>query len=172
MSDNIEEKDMTSESNETSEQTDEKQSGSVLPEPGKVRIGRRNFLGKAVIGCGAVLGLEMGTASFKLIATKPVGERKPVILSLSQLQEGERKIVTYGGSAVEVFNNGKEIKAKSLVCSHLGCLVIWEESKKNYHCPCHDAYFKEDGAVLSGPPTQPLEEIPVTVKGNTVTIGG
>jgi len=118
------------------------------------------------------LGAEIGYAGFKLLATKPVGERKPVQMSLAQLPEGGRTTVLYGGSKIEVIRTEKGVKALSMVCTHLGCLVIWEDSAKTYHCPCHDAYFAEDGSVISGPPSQPLEEIPVTISGNTVTIGG
>ncbi len=145
---------------------------SPLPEPGKARLGRRNFLGKVLAGCGAAFGLEVGYAGFKLMATKPVGERKPVNLSLSQLPENSRTTVLYGGNKVEVIRDDKgAITALSMVCTHLGCLVIWKEENKTYHCPCHDAYFDEAGGVISGPPSQPLEEIPVSVSGNTVTIG-
>ncbi|MFC1557676.1 ubiquinol-cytochrome c reductase iron-sulfur subunit [candidate division KSB1 bacterium] len=144
-----------------------------LPEPGRVRLGRRNFIGKMLIGCGAALGIEAGYASVKLMASKPVAEKVPVVLSLAQLQPGSRTTVLYGGNKIEVVRDENGIvTAKSMVCTHLGCLVIWGEENRTYHCPCHDAYFDEDGGVISGPPTQPLEHIPVTVSGNTVTIGG
>ncbi|MFC1554728.1 ubiquinol-cytochrome c reductase iron-sulfur subunit [candidate division KSB1 bacterium] len=167
-----EEKDIKAESQEDSPEKEEIK-GNPLPEPGKVRIDRRNFMGKVLLGgFGAGVGLEMGYAGFKLVATKPVGEKKPVALNLSDLPEGSRKAIIYGGNKVEVIRTEKDIKAYSMVCTHLGCLVIWEEEKNTYHCPCHDAYFDEEGGVVSGPPTQPLEEIPVTISGNTVTIGG
>ncbi len=174
MADNEEKKDITAEAGtenpESQGQAEEK--ANPLPEPGKVRLNRRNFIGKMLIGCGAAVGLETGYAGAKLLATKPVAEKAPVNMNLSQLPEGSRTSILYGGNKIEVIRTEKGIKALSMVCTHLGCLVIWEEEKGTYHCPCHDAYFSEDGGVVSGPPTQPLEEIPVTISGNTVTIGG
>jgi len=170
------EKDSSSEMHEEAqrapEHAEEKQPASLLPEPGHVRLGRRNFIGKVIVGCCAAVGLELGYAGFKMMATKPVGERKPVKLSLNQLPVGSRTIVIYGGEKIEVVRTKKGVRAMSMVCTHLGCLVIRQENENNYHCPCHDAYFDENGNVISGPPTQPLEEIPVTISGNTVTIGG
>lgn len=172
MSDQEKEKDIKADAQGTPEHADEKQAGQVLPEPGKARMERRDFTGKMLIGCGVALGLELGYSVFKLMATKPVGEKKPVEMSLSQLPENSRTTVLYGGNKVEVIRTEKGIKAFSMVCTHLGCLVIWQENNRTYYCPCHDALFDENGDVVSGPPTQPLEEIPVTVSGNTVTIGG
>ncbi|MFC1477585.1 ubiquinol-cytochrome c reductase iron-sulfur subunit [candidate division KSB1 bacterium] len=171
MSENEETKDMNPDSQEDSqEQPEEKK--SVLPEPGKVRLDRRNFIGKMMVGCGAALGLQTAYAGGKFLAEKPVAEKKPVNLSLASLPEGSRTSVMYGGNKVEVIRTEKGVRALSMVCTHLGCIVIWEDSKGTYHCPCHDAYFDENGGVVSGPPTLPLEEIPVTISGNTVIIGG
>ena len=157
---------------ESQDSAEESHTAPILPEPGKVRVKRRDFMGKVLVGCGAVLGGEIGYSGIKLMATKPAAEKTPVQISLSQLPEGSRTTVLYGGNKIEVVRTEKGIRAMSMVCTHLGCLVIWEEGKKTYHCPCHDAYFADNGDVISGPPTQPLEEIPVSISGNTVTIGG
>ena len=97
MSDKEKEKDIKPEVQEelldTPGHADEKQSGQVLPEPGKVRKERRDFMGKMLIGGGVALGLELGYSVFKLMATKPVGEKKPVEMSLSQLPENSRTTV-------------------------------------------------------------------------------
>jgi Rieske Fe-S protein len=40
-------------------------------------------------------------------------------------------------------------------------------------CPCHEGFFDpEDGAVISGPPPEPLESIAVFEEGGTLYIGG
>jgi len=172
MAEHEEKKDTAPGNEEKSQEEHSEEAKSILPEPGKARIKRRNFIGKMLIGCGVAAGAEVGYAGFKLMAEKPVAEKTPVVLNLSQLPMNSRTTVLYGGEKVEVIRTEKGIKALSMVCTHLGCLVIWQEDERVYHCPCHDAYFTEDGEVISGPPTQPLEQIPVTVSGNTVTIGG
>jgi cytochrome b6-f complex iron-sulfur subunit len=65
----------------------------------------------------------------------------------------------------------ESLRAFSLVCTHLGCIVEWQADKKEFYCPCHDGRFDEFGDVLAGPPPIPLEQIPVHIEGETVTVG-
>jgi len=50
-----------------------------------------------------------------------------------------------------------QIVAISAGCTHLGCIVTWDEAKKIFKCPCHDGRFDVDGRVVSGPPPAPLK---------------
>ncbi len=63
------------------------------------------------------------------------------------------------------------VRAFSMVCTHLGCIVRWEEGKKEFYCPCHDGRFDQFGEVLAGPPPVPLEQIAVRVEGEKVVVG-
>jgi len=53
--------------------------------------------------------------------------------------------------------NGGQIVAISAGCTHLGCIVTWDEAEKIFKCPCHDGRFDVDGRVISGPPPAPLK---------------
>ncbi len=50
-----------------------------------------------------------------------------------------------------------EVIAISAGCTHLGCIVTWDEEKKIFKCPCHDGRFDPKGRVISGPPPAPLK---------------
>jgi len=52
---------------------------------------------------------------------------------------------------------GGQIVAISAGCTHLGCIVTWDEAEKIFKCPCHDGRFDVDGRVVSGPPPAPLK---------------
>ena len=67
-------------------------------------------------------------------------------------------------------NNSGNIQAFSLVCTHLGCQVIWAKEQSKFLCPCHTAVFAADGSVESGPPERPLEQYPVEIKDGLVYI--
>ena len=48
--------------------------------------------------------------------------------------------------------------AVSATCTHMGCLVSFDEVERTWECPCHGSRFGLDGAVLQGPATLPLKQ--------------
>ena len=104
-------------------------------------------------------------------ATNMAQEATPVSFPLNELPVGGTKAINYGGVSVLVLRTKESLRAFSLVCTHLGCLVEWQKDKNEFYCPCHDGRFDEFGDVLAGPPPIPLEQFPVQVDGDTVTVG-
>jgi len=40
-----------------------------------------------------------------------------------------------------------KIIAISAACTHMGCIVQWQDSDRKFHCPCHGGIFTEYGKV-------------------------
>ena len=40
---------------------------------------------------------------------------------------------------------GEQIVALSAACTHMGCIVRWQDDDRAFHCPCHSALFAQDG---------------------------
>ncbi|KAJ6693360.1 hypothetical protein OIU85_004158 [Salix viminalis] len=37
------------------------------------------------------------------------------------------------------------------VCTHLGCVVPWNQAEKKFICPCHGSQYNDQGRVVRGP---------------------
>lgn len=70
-----------------------------------------------------------------------------------------------------IVNNDYGLTAFSSVCTHLGCLVNWDNNKKEFLCPCHGGKFDINGAVIAGPPPKPLTRLPLEIKDGKVYLG-
>jgi glycine/D-amino acid oxidase-like deaminating enzyme/nitrite reductase/ring-hydroxylating ferredoxin subunit len=73
------------------------------------------------------------------------------------IRPGEGKTVRVRGERLAVYRDPQgNAHALSSVCTHLGCLVKFNNAEKTWDCPCHGSRFGIDGAVLDGPATRPL----------------
>ncbi len=83
--------------------------------------------------------------------------------SLRALRPGEGKILELNGERVAAWRSERgSVTVLSPVCTHMGCLVDWNEAERTWDCPCHGSRFKPNGDVLSGPAETPLEKRPRT----------
>jgi cytochrome b6-f complex iron-sulfur subunit len=60
--------------------------------------------------------------------------------------------------------------ALSLICSHLGCSVLWDDPKKQFICPCHSSAFDKSGNVINSPAPRALDYYPVIIEAGKVKI--
>jgi cytochrome b6-f complex iron-sulfur subunit len=151
-------------------------------------MSRRSFLYGALMLCGAAISAEIACALGRLFSPSDSGaESQPVSLKLSDLKPNRAVQVRCGDQPVLVIRyregDREELLAYSAVCTHLGCLVSWmpsREAKKIsnmksgyiFYCPCHDGAFGPHGEVLAGPAPLPLEKVEITVRNDTIIVGG
>ena len=76
------------------------------------------------------------------------------------LGRGEGRIVDVDGRKVAEFRrpDGSVIR-RSAVCTHMGCLVGWNDVEQTWDCPCHGSRFAPDGRVIGGPAESPLDDL-------------
>jgi len=53
--------------------------------------------------------------------------------------------------------------AVSRSCTHLGCIVNYRETDREFLCPCHQSRFTWDGRYLAGPAKKDLSRLHVKV---------
>ena len=91
------------------------------------------------------------------------------IASESEVAPGSAiKFKDSGKPAVLVHLDDGDFVAYSAVCTHQGCTVAYQGGE--LACPCHGSVFDpaDGAAVVTGPATRPLPEIPVKVEGGEV----
>jgi glycine/D-amino acid oxidase-like deaminating enzyme/nitrite reductase/ring-hydroxylating ferredoxin subunit len=79
------------------------------------------------------------------------------VRSEEDVPPGEGRVVRRGPRMVAVYcDPDGQLHERSAVCTHLGCVVKWNDLEKSWDCPCHGSRFDPHGAVLNGPAAAPL----------------
>ncbi len=74
------------------------------------------------------------------------------------LAPGEAAVSGTGVGQVAVYRDEDgELHKVSAVCTHLGCIVAWNNAERTWDCPCHGSRFGFDGTVVQGPAVKDLE---------------
>ena len=139
----------------------------------KSELSRRDFIGTVIR-----LGLFATLAAMVLPALSylaPVTKRGPAggladVGGVDEIPLGAAKKVIVAGSAVIIIRTAQGFKALSAVCTHLGCLVGWDQARGQIVCPCHGGVFNVEGRVVSGPPPKALPSYEVSVINGRIMV--
>jgi Rieske Fe-S protein len=79
--------------------------------------------------------------------------------SPEDLGPGEATVTRQGLSMVAAYrDDGGELHTVGAHCTHMGCLVAFNNAERTWDCPCHGSRFDVDGHVLHGPAVKPLRK--------------
>lgn len=129
-------------------------------------VTRRDFID--IIIKGGLLATIAGMILPALAYLWPVTQRSPAgglqeVGKLDDLPVWSARKVIVRGSALILLRTAGEVRAFSAICTHLGCIVEWNDRKRRIECPCHAGIFDVNGRVVSGPPPRPLPEHTVRI---------
>lgn len=135
-----------------------------LKEESKPLFSRRKIISYAWVGAIVIVIGELiaGTIAFLWPKRKESkGEKIFIAGKVSDFKVGE--VIYFRKERVFVQRLDEGFIAFSAICTHLSCIVSWNEVKKIFECPCHGAKFNRNGEVLEGPPPRPLDLLKLQV---------
>jgi len=144
-------------------------------ESAKTDVDRRNFLQLSFAFVGGLTSLAIASIGTRFLIGNSFidGVKKPVsIASLVDLPAKKVHRLVYSfktkdawrdslktGTVFAFSEDGENYRVLSGNCTHLGCVVKWQEENERFACPCHAGFFDKEGKVISGPPPSPLNQI-------------
>ncbi len=74
-----------------------------------------------------------------------------------RIDRGEGRLVREGSTPLAVARDDEgELHTVSAVCTHMGCLLEWNDAEASWDCPCHGSRYTPDGEAIEGPTTEDL----------------
>ena len=137
--------------------------------------GRRDFLKKSWMILGAVAAAELVYFFISLLKpSRELNKSKPgsTVRIIGNIDDFVPGTVTPDriNKLFIVRESDGGFLALSLICPHLGCSVLWDESKKQFDCPCHSSAFDRYGVVLNSPAPRPLDYFQVILEAGKVKV--
>lgn len=85
--------------------------------------------------------------------------------AFSEVKAGEGKVMKVDDEKWAVFRDKEgKVHCLSAVCTHMACIVDWNDAEKSWDCPCHGSRFETTGDVIEGPAFSPLDRREVQFK--------
>lgn len=135
------------------------------------RTSRRDFLRWTTVGASTFFLAEAAAGFVAFFWPNKIGKfgSKITVAPANIPKVGADPIVNRDGK-FWLINNEDGALALYWKCVHLGCTVPWNETEKQFHCPCHGSIYNRDGVRIAGPAPRPLDIMALSVSGGTVTV--
>lgn len=79
--------------------------------------------------------------------------------SIDDLARGEGGVFRVSVQRVAAYRDADgTLHQHSARCTHLGCVVHWNQGEASFDCPCHGSRFDRFGKVIQGPATKDLSQ--------------
>ena len=82
------------------------------------------------------------------------------IASPDEIPSGSGAVLRRGLHKVAVYRDPEGgLHEVSATCTHLGCIVQWNDGEHSWDCPCHGSRFNPVGVVINGPAVENLRPV-------------
>jgi len=138
---------------------------------GKKPISRRRLMAYAWIGAAAIVMGELIGGTFAFLWPRRKGPKVETVFiagKVTDFKVGE--VIPFRKERTFILRTEEGFLAISSICTHLHCIVNWNEMLKKFECPCHGAKFNQNGEVLEGPPPRPLDLYKLQIVAGNVVV--
>lgn len=82
------------------------------------------------------------------------------VVSVDEIAKDSGAVIRRGLKKVAVYRDSSgTLHERSAVCTHLGCIVAWNQTEKTWDCPCHGSRFDKTGKIINGPANRDLARV-------------
>jgi cytochrome b6-f complex iron-sulfur subunit len=132
-----------------------------MPSSVSISLGRRNFFSLVWRGLLALGGIGSLGSLYRFLSFQN-NINRPLKYDLGPVSKIPiEKVLVINNAQAALIRQDGEIKAVSLICPHLGCIV--EQTSAGFQCPCHGSQFDMDGGLQKGPADRPLDPLTLDI---------
>jgi len=138
-----------------------------LDKPNETDLGRRKFLDLFLAGTGLAALLGVIYPLFRFFT--PPEQEEAVVSSVNlgpakDFANNSGKIFRFG-SRPGIIVRGTDGKFRAFIatCTHLDCIVQYDNKGGDIWCACHGGRYDLNGRNISGPPPRPLTLLGVNI---------
>jgi nitrite reductase/ring-hydroxylating ferredoxin subunit len=120
----------------------------------------------------SALRMALASVAAALVGTKAQANTTRIV-RLSRIKVGATfPFQLANGAPALLFRTRTGVFAYQTICTHQGGVTKYFSARKLLVCPVHNASFDpfKKGAVVTGPATNPLPTVKVTIKGGWVVL--
>ena len=120
----------------------------------------------------AALRMALLSAITTVTSTRAVAANNQIVKLAKVKVGGTYPFQLSNGAPAILFRTKTGVFAYQTICTHQGGMTKYFSARKLLVCPVHNASFDpfKSGAVVSGPATNPLPSVKVTVKNGWVLL--
>ena len=150
-------------------------------------ISRRRFLSRVTLGLGAMIAVVIGGIMSVTSLVPAMRKREEKWVEVGEVDEFPVGIVKtvpisykvkdgiYESTVTKPVFVSRESGSKDVIvfnsrCTHLACVLHWDDKKQLFLCDCHGGQFYPDGRVKAGPPPRAMDRYLTKVDNGKILV--